>query len=99
MIELFQYPHETLLQTSTPWTETDSIQGYDDREKFESELTARLDTHETALVDGLQRIMARLEPPPPAGGGGVPRVTQPEPPVVMAYGFSWCSLLIVRSCE
>ena len=36
------------------------------REKFESELTARLDTHETALVDGLQRIMARLEPPPPA---------------------------------
>ena len=33
---------------------------------LESELTARLDTHETAIVDGLQRIMALLEPPPPA---------------------------------
>ena len=38
MIQVFQYPHETLLQTSTPWTETDSIQGYDDREKFESDM-------------------------------------------------------------
>ena len=38
MIQVFQYPHETLLQTSTPWTETDSIQGYDDRERFESDI-------------------------------------------------------------
>jgi len=38
MIQVFQYPHETLLQTSTPWTETDSIEGYDDREKFESDM-------------------------------------------------------------
>ena len=38
MIQVFQYPHETLLQTSTPWTETDSIQGYDDKEKFESDM-------------------------------------------------------------
>ena len=38
MIQVFQYPHETLLQTSTPWTETDNIQGYDDREKFESDM-------------------------------------------------------------
>ena len=38
MIQVFQYPHETLLQTSTPWTETDSIQGYDDRERFESDM-------------------------------------------------------------
>ena len=33
MIQLFQYPHETLLQTSTPWTQDDSIQGYDDIER------------------------------------------------------------------
>ena len=35
MIHLFQYPHDTLLQTSTAWTKDDSIQGYDDIEKFE----------------------------------------------------------------
>ena len=38
MIQVFQYPHETLLQTSTPWTETDSIQGYNDFEQFESDM-------------------------------------------------------------
>ena len=38
MIQVFQYPHETLLQTSTSWTETDVIQGYDDREKFERDM-------------------------------------------------------------
>ena len=38
MMQVFQYPHETLLQTSTPWTEADEIQGYDDKEKFESEM-------------------------------------------------------------
>ena len=38
MIQVFQYPHETLLQTSTPWTEADRIQGYDDREKFETDM-------------------------------------------------------------
>jgi len=38
MMQVFQYPHETLLQTSTPWTETDEIQGYDDKEKFESDM-------------------------------------------------------------
>ncbi|MBI5772075.1 MAG: ORF6N domain-containing protein [Verrucomicrobia bacterium] len=36
---------------------------------LEKELTARLDTHETAIVEVLQRIMALLDPPP-----------QPEPP-------------------
>jgi len=35
MIQVFQYPHETLLQKSTTWTKDDSIQGYDDIEKFE----------------------------------------------------------------
>ena len=35
MIQVFQYPHETLLQTSTAWTKEDSIQGYNDIEKFE----------------------------------------------------------------
>ena len=38
MIQVFQYPHETLLQTSTAWTKDDSIQGYDDIEKFEEDV-------------------------------------------------------------
>ena len=38
MIQLFEYPHETLMQTSTAWTETDTIQGYDDKEKFEQDM-------------------------------------------------------------
>ena len=38
MIQVFQYPHETLLQTSTAWTDADAIQGYNDREKFESDM-------------------------------------------------------------
>jgi hypothetical protein len=37
---------------------------------LEKELTSRLDTHESAIVDVLQRVIALLEPPPPA----------PEPP-------------------
>jgi|TARA_A100001011_G_scaffold368070_1_gene422012 peptide deformylase len=35
MIELFQYPHKTLLETSTPWHKEDSIEGYNDIERFE----------------------------------------------------------------
>ena len=35
MIQVFQYPHETLLQTSTEWQKGDTIQGYDDLEKFQ----------------------------------------------------------------
>ena len=38
MIQVFQYPHETLLQTSTPWRDNDSIQGYDDKEKVERDM-------------------------------------------------------------
>jgi len=38
MINLFQYPHETLMQTSTVWTKDDSIIGYDDIENFESDM-------------------------------------------------------------
>ena len=38
MIKVYQYPHETLLQTSTPWTEADRIEGYDDIERFESDM-------------------------------------------------------------
>jgi peptide deformylase len=38
MIQVFQYPHETLLQTSTAWTDANAIQGYDDKEKFESDM-------------------------------------------------------------
>ena len=38
MIQVLQYPHETLLQTSTAWTDQDSIQGYDDKENFEHDM-------------------------------------------------------------
>ena len=38
MIQVFQYPHETLMQTSTAWTEGDSIEGYNDIEKFEQDM-------------------------------------------------------------
>ena len=38
MIQLFQYPHLTLMQTSTPWTQDDSIDGYKDIEKFEHDM-------------------------------------------------------------
>ena len=38
MIHVFQFPHETLLQTSTVWKEDDSIDGYDDLERFESDM-------------------------------------------------------------
>ena len=37
MIKVYQYPHETLLQTSTAWSHDDTIEGYDDIEKFENE--------------------------------------------------------------
>ena len=36
-MQVFQYPHETLLQTSTEWNHTDTIEGYDDMEKFEND--------------------------------------------------------------
>ncbi len=35
MMQLFQYPHETLSQVSSSLTKDDSIQGYNDIEKFE----------------------------------------------------------------
>jgi peptide deformylase len=38
MIQVFQYPHETLMETSTAWTEGDIIEGYDDKEKFEADM-------------------------------------------------------------
>ena len=38
MIQVFQFPHETLLQTSTAWTGQDTIQGYDDKQKFEHDM-------------------------------------------------------------
>ena len=37
MIKVYQYPHETLLQTSTAWSHDDTIEGYDDIENFENE--------------------------------------------------------------
>ena len=48
MIQLFQYPHETLSQKSSPWTDTDRIAGYDDIEKFESEFL-KLMVHEHGM--------------------------------------------------
>ena len=38
MIQLFQYPHETLTQSSSEWKHGDTIQGYDDIEKFEHDM-------------------------------------------------------------
>ena len=38
MIQVFQYPHETLLQTSTAWTKEDSIEGYENIERFEADM-------------------------------------------------------------
>ena len=37
MIQLFQYPYDTLLKTSTAWSHDDTIEGYDDIEKFEND--------------------------------------------------------------
>ena len=37
MIQVFQYPHMTLMQASTEWTNEDSIEGYNDIEKFEND--------------------------------------------------------------
>ena len=51
MIQLFQYPHETLLQTSTCWKDDDSIDGYDDLERFESDvIKLRLDERGMGLA-------------------------------------------------
>ena len=38
MIQVFQYPHETLTQVSSAWEKSDTIQGYDDIEKFERDM-------------------------------------------------------------
>ena len=37
MIQVFQYPYETLMQVSTKWKDGDSIEGYNDIEKFEND--------------------------------------------------------------
>ena len=37
MIQVFRYPHETLMQKSSPWTAHDKIDGYDDLDQFENE--------------------------------------------------------------
>ena len=38
MIQVFQYPHETLAQLSSEWKHGDTIQGYNDTEKFEQDM-------------------------------------------------------------
>ena len=37
MIQVFQYPHDTLMQVSTDWNKNDTIEGYNDIEKFEND--------------------------------------------------------------
>ena len=37
MMQVFQYPHETLMQVSSDWKSEDTIQGYSDIEKFEND--------------------------------------------------------------
>ena len=37
MMQIFQYPHSTLNQVSSSWSKDDSIQGYEDIEKFEQD--------------------------------------------------------------
>ena len=38
MIQLFQYPHKTLNEVSDTWSHNDSIEGYDDIEKFQHDM-------------------------------------------------------------
>ena len=38
MIQVFQYPHESLNKVSSNWTKDDSIEGYTDIEKFEYDM-------------------------------------------------------------
>ena len=37
-MQIFQYPHDTLVQTSTSWKDSDSIEGYNDLEQFENDM-------------------------------------------------------------
>ena len=38
MIQVFQYPHKALTEVSSEWTKEDSIEGYNDMEKFEYDM-------------------------------------------------------------
>ena len=38
MIQVFQYPHKALTEVSSEWTKEDSIDGYNDIEKFEHDM-------------------------------------------------------------
>ena len=38
MIQVFQYPHKTLNEVSSDWNKEDSIEGYNDMEKFEYDM-------------------------------------------------------------
>ena len=38
MIQVFQYPHKALTEVSSEWTKDDSIDGYNDIEKFEHDM-------------------------------------------------------------
>ena len=61
MIQVFQYPHETLTQVSTEWNKDDSIEGYNDIEKFEHDyVQLMLDEHGMGLAANQVGITKRF---------------------------------------
>tara|TARA_Y100000114_G_scaffold102846_2_gene95972 strand:- start:3553 stop:4047 length:495 start_codon:yes stop_codon:yes gene_type:complete len=48
MIEVLKYPHQILLEKSTPWHSGDKIDGHEDIEKFEKEMA-----HEMIKQNGI----------------------------------------------
>ena len=63
MIQVFQYPHDTLLQTSTAWLDGDSIEGYNDIEKFEHDyIKLMLDENGMGLAANQVGITKRFLP-------------------------------------
>ena len=71
MIQLFQYPYDTLLKTSTAWSHDDTIEGYDDIEKFEhdyeTDYSQHFDHHcigstkHQAIVEQILRVDSQIE--------------------------------------
>ena len=61
MIQVFQYPHESLLQKSTEWTKEDRIEGYDDIEQFEHDaIKLMLDENGMGLAANQMGITKRF---------------------------------------
>ena len=61
MIKVLQYPHQTLMQVSTIWTSDDSIDGYNDIEKFEDDyIKLMVDEHGMGLAANQVGITKRF---------------------------------------